>query len=92
MIVSALCYIKDGKLSDVFFHDTNDRCEDINMMYVSVEDSFQFDYILSMSRPMLTTSERSYMVSQMFNKFKELVKTGNVPYQVTGKDELVVAV
>jgi hypothetical protein len=44
-----------------------------------------------MSRPMLTTSERSYMVSQMFDKFKELVKSGNVPYQVTGKDELVVS-
>ena len=67
-----------------------DEDVDINMMYISVEDDSQFDYILSMSRPMLTTSERDYMVSQMFNKFKELVKTGNVPYQVTGKDELVV--
>ena len=60
------------------------------MMYISVGDDSQFDYILSMSRPMLTTSERDYMVSQMFNNFKELAKTGNVPYQVTGKDELVV--
>ena len=91
MIVSALCYIKNGKLSEVFFHNVADEDVDINMMYISVEDDSQFDYILSMSRPMLTTSERDYMVSQMFDKFKELVKSGNVPYQVTGKDELVVS-
>lgn len=91
MVISALCYVKNGKISDVFFH--NDFCnEEINKMYVSIESCDYADYILSMSRPVLTRGEKSYMITQMFDKFKELVHTGKAPYMVTGKDELVVAV
>jgi hypothetical protein len=92
MVISALCYIKDGKISDVSFHNVSDKEVEINKMSVNVEDYPQADYILYMARPVLTHSEQEYMVSQMFDKFKELVFACKLPYQVTGKDNIVVPV